>query len=293
MFGKRILITGSKGQLGSELQQLAYASDFEFIYTDIEELDLTNACYVDEFFNREKIDFCINCAGYTAVDKAESEPELAEKINTSAVKTLSQACGEHDATLIHISTDFVFDGRSSMPYTEEMDARPISTYGKTKLMGELEALKHNIRTLVIRTSWLYSSFGNNFVKNMIRLGQEKDRIRVVFDQVGTPTYCRDLAYAIIHILHSLVDGHNYPDSVRGVYHYSNEGVASWYDFALEIFKQKNMDVDVVPIRTEEYPTPAPRPSFSVMDKSHIKKVFGLDIPYWKDSLAECLKLIKI
>ena len=291
MINKRVLVTGSNGQLGSEIRQLSDRTDFDFIFTDIEELDLTNPSYVEAFFDKENIDYCINCAAYTAVDKAESEPEITHKINVEAVKNLAMACSTHDVSLIHISTDFVFNGKSNIPYTENMEPDPISIYGRSKLEGEQKALNHNLNTLVIRTAWLYSSFGGNFVKTMLQLGRDKDSLKVVVDQVGTPTYARDLAHAIIKIIQKLSSGHKNVNEITGIYHFSNEGIASWYDFAMEIFRQKKIEIEVNPVRTMAFPTPATRPQYSVMDKSRIKEVFGLKIPYWKDSLATCLMLI--
>ncbi len=277
--------------MGNEIRKSSAGYDHEFFFTDIEELDLTNACYVEAFFNDHTIDYCINCAAYTAVDKAESELEIARKINVDAAKNLALACADHETVLIHLSTDFVFNGRSNTPYTEQDEPDPINVYGKTKLDGENAALNHNKNTIIIRTSWLYSSFGNNFVKTMLRVGHEKDALNVIFDQLGSPTYAGDLAAAILQIIRQLNEGRHNINDVRGIYHYSNEGVASWYDFAHEIFRQRGIDIHVTPVRTKEYPTPATRPQFSVMDKSSIKEVFDLQIPYWQDSLAACINLI--
>jgi len=297
---KTILITGANGQLGSEIRELSPGFNYEFIFTDVEELDLTNPSYVDSFFTEHQIDFCINCAAYTAVDKAEDDPDAARKINVEAVKNLAMACAENNAIFLHVSTDFVFNGRSNIPYTEEDAAYtavdkaeddPVSVYGRTKLDGELAALNHNLGTIILRTSWLYSSFGNNFVKTMLRLGREKDRLSIIFDQVGTPTYGYDLALAILKIVDRLNTGQSNIMEVKGVYHFSNEGVASWYDFAMEIFLSRNIDIKVIPVRTSEYPTPATRPQFSVMDKQKIKQTFNIEIPHWKESLIRSLKLI--
>jgi len=288
---KTILITGANGQLGSEIRELSPGFNYEFIFTDVEELDLTNPSYVDSFFTEHQIDFCINCAAYTAVDKAEDDPDAARKINVEAVKNLAMACAENNAIFLHVSTDFVFNGRSNIPYTEEDEADPVSVYGRTKLDGELAALNHNLGTIILRTSWLYSSFGNNFVKTMLRLGREKDRLSIIFDQVGTPTYGYDLALAILKIVDRLNTGQSNIMEVKGVYHFSNEGVASWYDFAMEIFLSRNIDIKVIPVRTSEYPTPATRPQFSVMDKQKIKQTFNIEIPHWKESLIRSLKLI--
>lgn len=281
-----ILVTGANGQLGSELNIISTYEAFDFIFTDIDEMDLTNASAVNSFFNTQKIDFCINCAAYTAVDKAEKNVETARLINVDAVQNLAEACTINNTYLIQVSTDFVFRGDSFLPLTEEIKPDPISVYGFTKLEGENIALKTNKRTIVIRTSWLYSSFGNNFVKTMMRLGKERDELGVIVDQIGTPTYASDLAKVIIDIIKN-------PDleDKCGLYHYSNEGVASWYDFAKSIFDIKSIDVNLNAINTSQFPTPAKRPAFSVMDKSKIKDSFNIKIPYWRDSLSLCLDLL--
>lgn len=282
-----ILVTGANGQLGSELNIISAYEAFEFIFTDIDELDLTNASAVNSFFNTQKIDFCINCAAYTAVDKAEKNVESARLINVDAVQNLAEACTINNTYLIQISTDFVFRGDSFLPLTEEIKPDPISVYGFTKLEGENIALKTNKRTIVIRTSWLYSSFGNNFVKTMMRLGKERDELGVIVDQIGTPTYASDLAKVIIDIIKNT----DLEDKC-GLYHYSNEGVASWYDFAKSIFDIKSIDINLNAINTSQFPTPAKRPAFSVMDKSKIKNSFNIKIPYWRDSLSLCLDLLE-
>jgi dTDP-4-dehydrorhamnose reductase len=282
-----ILITGSNGQLGSELQSLGENSPHHFDFTDVDELNICNEAEIDSYFNKNKIDMVINCAAYTAVDLAEKEIDKALMINATAPRLLAEKCRLARAAIIHVSTDFVFDGSSCRPYTEEDPVAPVNVYGQTKYEGELRVLKENPRSLIIRTSWLYSTFGNNFVKTMIRLGQSRNELGVVFDQVGTPTYAGDLAKAILQIIDQL---EGIPDGNEkwGIYHYSNEGVASWYDFAYEIFKMKKIKVNLKPIRTSEYPTPARRPHFSVMDKSKIKSAFDLVIPYWKESLRGCI-----
>lgn len=278
-----ILVTGAKGQLGSELRKLHHSLDKnDFIFADAEELDITEEDMVKDFFKSNKISHCINCAAYTAVDKAENEAEKAELLNTKAVRLLAEQCAKQSATLIHISTDYVFDGKNYTPYTEVDMANPVNVYGKTKLLGEQMALSKNPKTIVIRTSWLYSTFGNNFVKTMIRLAETKPSISVVADQVGTPTYAEDLAKAILQLTHT-------SSPHFGIYHYSNEGVASWYDFAHAIFQIKKLDINLIPIKTEAYPTPAKRPAYSILDKSKIKQTFGLMIPHWRESLEKCLK----
>lgn len=286
----KILVTGANGQLGSELNIISAYEPYEFIFTDIDELNLTDALQVNLFFNTHKIDFCINCAAYTAVDNAEKNVEAARAINVDAVQNLAEACTINNTYLIHISTDFVFRGNAFLPLTEESKPDPVSVYGFTKLEGENMALKTNHKTLVIRTSWLYSSFGNNFVKAMIRLGKEKDELGVIVDQVGTPTYAGDLAKAIMEIIKN--SDQNNLEQNCGLYHFSNEGVASWYDFAKAVFDIKSLDVNLKPLKTSEYPTNAKRPQYSLLDKSKIKDTFDLKIPYWRDSLSLCLELIE-
>jgi len=282
-----ILVTGSNGQLGSELKSLAKNSSHHFDFTDVDELNICNEAEIDFYFSKNKFDMVINCAAYTAVDLAEKEIDKALLINSTAPRLLAEKCRLTRAAIIHISTDFVFDGSNCRPYREEDPVAPVNVYGQTKYEGELRVLKENPRSLIIRTSWLYSTYGNNFVKTMIRLGQSRDELGVIFDQVGSPTYAADLAKAILKIagqLERLPDG----DEKWGIYHFSNEGVASWYDFAFEIFKMKKMKINLKPIRTRDYPTPARRPHFSVMDKSKIKSAFNLEILYWKESLSNCI-----
>lgn len=287
---KTILVTGANGQLGSELNVISAYESFDFIFTDVEELNLIKGEDVNSFFNTHKIDFCINCAAYTAVDKAEKDIAAARAINVEAVQNLAEACTINNTILFHVSTDFVFRGNTYKPINEESKPDPISVYGFTKLEGENIATKTNPKTIVLRTSWLYSSFGNNFVKTMIRLGKERDELGIVIDQVGTPTYAGDLAKAIVQIIKT-ADEIDLDDKF-GIYHYSNEGVASWYDFAKAIFDLKSIEVSVKPLSTTEFPTQAKRPNFSLMDKSKIKNAFKLKIPYWRDSLKLCLELIE-
>lgn len=283
----KILVTGSYGQLGNELKVLsAEYPEWQFLFTDADTLDITDAFSVQSFFDRNKPDFVINCAAYTAVDKAEKDVETAEKVNTLAPELLAKATAETGGKLIHISTDYVFDGTSYLPYSESDAENPVSVYGKTKLDGEERALAANQQTMIIRTSWLYSSFGNNFVKTMIRLGHERGLLNVVFDQVGTPTYAADLASVILFIIAGTEARPE--DFVPGVYHYSNEGVASWYDFAKTIFELSAMNVRINPVRSDQFPTAAKRPAFSVLDKTKIKTTYCAEIPYWKDSLEICL-----
>lgn len=291
----KILVTGSKGQLGSEIKLLEKDyPNFGFVYTDVEELDITNKQEVKKLFDKEKFDFCINCAAYTAVDKAEEDEEKAEKINVLGSKNLALACKENNSTLIQISTDFVYDGKKPRPYKEFDIPNPISVYGKTKLEGEQETMKNNPKTFIIRTSWLYSTFGNNFVKTMLRLIKEKEELRIVSDQTGTPTYARDLAKAVLDVTSTICHSEQNKESqpTYGIYHYSNEGTATWYDFTKAVAEYtNNQTCNIKPIDTEDYPTPAKRPAYSVMNKNKIKGVWKIKIPHWRESLKECLKKI--
>ncbi|MBN1180755.1 MAG: dTDP-4-dehydrorhamnose reductase [Bacteroidales bacterium] len=284
-----ILVTGSNGQLGSEIQNLSKLfPELDFTYTDINQLDILNSFDLEVFFKNKKFDYIVNCAAYTAVDKAESEPDIAEAINTTAVKNLIKFASQKNARFIHTSTDYVFDGKNHRPYTENDTPNPQSKYGITKLKGEAEALKYE-QTMIIRTSWLYSSYGNNFVKTIRRLGNERDTLKVVYDQAGTPTYAKDLAKAIIHIISDTAN--NSRKFIPGIYHYSNEGICSWYDFAVEIISQSSIHCKIIPIESKDFPTPAKRPFYSVLNKSKIKETYELVIPYWKDSLIECLNIM--
>ena len=281
-----ILVTGSNGQLGSEIRELSSEYDYNFLFTDRSNLDITNSVEVKNFINSNNINAIINCAAYTAVDKAEEDEVNADKINHLAVKYLAQIAKDKNIKLIHVSTDYVFDGENFKPYTEDDRTNPNGVYGKTKLDGEKAIQDINpLNSLIIRTSWVYSSFGNNFVKTMLRLGKERDSLGVIFDQVGTPTYARDLAKAILDIIPNINN-----EKVE-IYNYSNEGVLSWYDFAKEIMRMAKIDCNINPIETKEYPTPAKRPHYSLLNKSKIKKEFNLTIPFWKDSLDECLKVM--
>lgn len=287
----RILVTGANGQLGSELRELsAKYTDYEFTFTDVAELDITNIDSLNAYFQSQpKFDFLINCAAYTAVDAAETNQELAFKLNTTAVDMLVEMAGKYGFFLIQISTDYVFDGEKNRPYDEEDVPIPSSIYGKTKNDAERLILYSDIRAIVIRTAWLYSTYGKNFVKSMIKYGTERDELNVVFDQVGTPTYAADLADAILQILPQL---QAMPKPYTDLFHYTNEGVCSWYDFTQHILRHENINCRVNPIRSEQYPTPAKRPAFSVLDKSKIKTKFGITIPYWTDSLDVMLKKLK-
>jgi len=282
-----ILVTGSNGQLGSEIKALSESyTDYNFFFTDVDNLDITEYQDLNIFFTKNKIDYVINCAAYTAVDRAEEDTDNARYININAVKYLSQISRKHNAFLIHISTDYVFDGKNYKPYTENDPICPTSVYGKTKAEGESEVISHTEKAIIIRTSWLYSSFGYNFVKTILKYGQERGKLNVVFDQIGTPTYAADLAKSILNIIPKLKNKNNVE-----IYHFSNEGVCSWYDFAKEIIEISKIKCDIIPIETKDYPLPAPRPHFSVLDKSKIKKEFQIIIPYWKVSLKICMDKI--
>jgi dTDP-4-dehydrorhamnose reductase len=280
----KILITGANGQLGSEIKKLSASySTLAFDYTDVDVLDITNIEAIRNYSKQKNYSYIINCAAFTAVDKAESDFDLAMKINRDAVANLATVASEINAVFIHVSTDYVFDGTSNKPLTEDLPTNPQSAYGRTKLEGELAALKYD-KSLVIRTAWLYSTFGNNFAKNMLRYGAEREELRIVADQTGTPTYAEDLARAILDIV--LFTDKN---GVKpGIYHYSNEGVCSWFDFTWEIINFAKLKCKVNPINTEDYPLPAKRPAYSVFNKSKIKRTFNLEVPYWKTSLYKCL-----
>lgn len=314
---EKILVTGANGQLGSEIRSLVMSDELgvmndgkknnsklktqnsKFYFTDKDKLDITDEAAVRSFVEANGIDTIINCAAYTAVDKAESQPELADAINHQAVEILARLAKERGMAMVHISTDYVFDGKNYRPYIEEDDVAPQGVYGATKLLGEraMQAIDP-ARSIIIRTSWVYSSYGANFVKTMLRLGKERDELGVIFDQVGTPTYARDLAEAILRIVMSdelrvmnektIQNSKFKTQNSVGVYHYSNEGVASWYDFAKAIFEIAGIKCRVKPIETSEYPTPATRPHYSVLNKRKIKTTFNISISYWKDSLERML-----
>ena len=273
----KILVTGSNGQLGSEIKNLvATFPHLKFVFVDLEELDITKAKEVEDLFKEHHFDYCINCAAYTAVDKAEEDVENATIVNVDGPTNLAKACAKNGATLIHVSTDFVFDGSNNTPYNEGEPTQPLGVYGQTKLDGELAVEKNVEQHFILRTAWLYSQFGNNFVKTMLRLAEDRAELNVIVDQVGTPTNAADLANAIMHIVST-------QSKAYGVYHYSNEGVASWYDFAITIFELGNKKIKVNAIPTSAYPTPAKRPHYSVLDKTKIKQL-GVVVPYWKDAL---------
>ena len=277
-----ILITGCNGQLGNEMQlQEKEHPQHTFFNTDVQELDITDQQAVGQFVNDNQIDGIVNCAAYTSVDKAEDNEELARLLNSVAPAYLAAAVERRGGWLVQISTDYVFDGTNHTPYTESEPTCPNSVYGRTKLEGEQQALQACRRTMIIRTAWLYSTFGNNFVKTMIKLGREKQKLGVIFDQIGTPTYARDLARAIFVAIEQGI--------VPGIYHFSNEGVISWYDFTKAIHRLAGITTcHVRPLHTSEYPTPANRPHYSVLDKTKMKETYGIEVPYWEESLKECI-----
>ena len=286
----KVLITGANGQLGSEIKELASEyENLQCVFKDLPELDICDAEVLNTFIIDQHINAVINCAGYTAVDKAEEEALIAQKVNSEGVLNLANALKKVDGKLIHISTDYVFDGNHSQPYKESDPVSPVGVYGKTKRAGELLVFNSSIDAIVIRTSWLYSMYGNNFVKTMLRIGNNKKSIQVVSDQLGTPTYAKDLAKTCLDILS---DAGSTNISKKGsLYHYSNEGVTSWYDFATAIMEISNIDSKVIPIETKDYPTLTKRPMYSVLDKSKIKSDFKVTIPHWRDSLTNCIKKI--
>ena len=283
---KTILVTGAYGQLGSELKSIsAQYPLYKFLFTDADTLDICNENDLKNFFARTTVDFMVNCAAYTAVDKAEDDAENACKINKDAVRLLAKFAAKNKIKLVHISTDYVFDGKSHIPYTEDLAVNPQSVYGKSKAGGEQEILSLAPQSVIIRTSWLYSSFGNNFVKTMLKLGAEREKLNVVFDQIGTPAYAADLAVAVMQIVTA-------QEFIAGIYHFSNEGVCSWYDFAIAIHKAAGIkNCKVLPIESKDYPAKAPRPFYSVLNKAKIKATYGIDIPHWEDGLARCVKLL--
>ena len=280
-----ILVTGCKGQLGTELQKIAGA-EHQWLFTDIDTLDICNKAAVDECFAKHQIDVCINCAAYTAVDKAEDEPQLATLVNTFAPKVLAEACKKHDALLIHVSTDYVFGGDATEPYKVDDPINPQSVYGGTKADGERAIRESGCNYMIVRTAWLYSSVGKNFVKTMLMLGDTKDEINVVADQKGCPTWAHDLAVALLALLKK-----NGKDEVHETFHFTNEGQITWYDFATAIMEIGEKKCKVNPITTDQYPTKAKRPAYSVLDLSKIKEYAGIVIPDWRESLVKCIEEI--
>jgi dTDP-4-dehydrorhamnose reductase len=285
-----VLVTGSNGQLGNEIRlQTDKISGVNFLFHDVDTLDITDVAALKALFIEHKPDFIINCAAYTAVDKAETDIDKAYLINETACENIALVANEFSTKIIHVSTDYVFDGTNFTPYKETDLTNPTSVYGKSKLAGE-KCFDNNLNALIIRTSWLYSNFGNNFVKTMFKLGSERTEIKVICDQVGTPTNAADLATAILQIVQLTIKSEK--AFVSGVYHFSNEGACSWYDFASEVMLQFGLKCRVIPVETHEYPTPTKRPAYSVLNKSKIKSTFGIQIPWWKDSLTVCINRLK-
>lgn len=285
-----VLVTGSKGQLGSEIKELQYSyNSIKFIFKDLPEFDISNYQNVKKFVIENEITTIINCAAYTNVDKAEEEFELARKVNSDGILNLVKVMELVDGKIIHISTDYVFNGTSFKPYEEGFKVDPISVYGKTKREGELAVINSNIEGIVIRTSWLYSAYGNNFVKSMMNLGNENQELNVIFDQIGSPTYAGDLASVCLEILSK---GRDQINKKGEIYHFSNEGVASWYDFAIAIMEISKINCKVLPILTKDFPIKTKRPHFSVLNKTKIKNDFNIQIPYWRDSLKKCINKLQ-
>ena len=284
---KTILVTGANGQLGNEMRVISSAYPaYNFLFVTKEDLPIDDTEAIKKYFANHVIDFCVNCAAYTAVDKAETEPEKALLINATAVGNLAKTCKQYNTQFIHISTDYVFDGTSSIPYKEDHPVAPVNMYGDTKLKGEKVAQQNNPGTIIIRTSWVYSSFGNNFVKTMVRLMKEKEHLNVVSDQQGCPTYAADLAAAIMQMISSGKAAEN-----PGIFNYSNSGIINWWQFAIAIKELSHSKCIVHPIPSSNYPTPAKRPVYSVMDTGKIQKTFAVNIPFWKDSLQKCFLLL--
>lgn len=284
----QILVTGANGQLGNEIRNLAKDyPDYTFFFTDVDDLDITSISQVENFLNQQKIDIIVNCAAYNVVDGAEKDTETAFLINSIAVKYIAQLARKKNIFYIHVSSDYVFDGMKNMPYLESDQPNPLSAYARSKHEGETQVQNTLDNGAIIRTSWLYSSYGNNFVKTILKHAQEKDQLKVVSDQVGTPTYAADLANAILQFIphHKQING-------VGIFHYSNEGIASWYDFAKAILEISGIECKIVPVDTKDYPLPALRPFYSVLNKSKIKSFLDIEIPYWRDSLKVCLNKIK-
>ncbi|KAA3633034.1 MAG: dTDP-4-dehydrorhamnose reductase [Bacteroidetes bacterium] len=286
---QKILVTGANGQMGSTFASLSeHYPEYDFYFHDKDTLDICNLVAVESWFETHPVDYCINCAAYTAVDKAEADKDLAEAVNVTGVVNLAKVCSKLGIPMIHFSTDYVYHNSSNLPYTESDPTEPKGIYAITKLEGENQLQSIHPKSMVIRTSWVYSNFGHNFVKTMLRLGREREQLTVVYDQIGAPTYAEDLVVAIMHIIDQVSNGQLDIDKLPGVYNYSNEGVCSWYDFAIAIFEISGIECEVQPISTEEYPTPASRPPFSVLNKSKFKTTFNQQIPQWREALKRML-----
>ncbi len=288
-----ILVTGANGQVGKELQGLASLfSQYDFVFADLPDFDITDTEAIRSLYDKHKFAYCINCAAYTAVDKAESDAELAYKVNVFGVENLATIGLDYNTQLIQLSTDYVYHNHQNTPFKEGDPTNPQGVYASTKLQGDEIAAKIDSKSTIIRTSWVYSAFGHNFVKTMLRLGQERDSLGVIFDQIGTPTYAYDLAKAILTIIQKVDKNEIEASKLSGVYHYSNEGVTSWYDFAKAIFRIENIQCKVNAIETKDYPTPAKRPHFSLLNKQKIKSTFDIEIPHWEESLDQCIQQLK-
>lgn len=287
-FQETILVTGANGQVGNELRDIAAEfPQYKFLFTGSESLSITDEESVKSFFENTRIHYCINCAAYTAVDKAETDKENAFLVNSAAVGFLASVCKEHQAKFLHISTDYVYDGSTKEPLKEEGKVAPLSVYGRSKLQGEELAFRQNPDSLIIRTSWVYSAYGHNFVKTMMRLLVEKKELNIVADQIGCPTYAADLAKVIMRFVTEHADGNNH----QGIFNYSNYGMTSWFQFALFIKEKIASVCNLHPVSTEQYPTPARRPNYSVLDTSKIRKALGIEIPFWKESAGKCIETL--
>lgn len=285
----KILVTGANGQLGNSIRSLASQyPEFNFLFTDVDTLDICDPVAVHLYVTKNQVNYILNCAAYTAVDKAEDNEEICSRINWIAVRNLGDAACSVGAKVIHVSTDYVFDGTNCQPYVETDATCPVSAYGRTKLAGEKALMEACPNSVIIRTAWLYSEFGTNFVKTMLRLGSEREELRVIFDQVGTPTYAGDLAAAILAIVEQASNDFFVP----GIYHFSDEGACSWYDFTVKILQLADITCRVVPIETKEYPTLATRPHYSVLNKGKIKQIYKISIPHWEESLRSCMARLR-
>jgi len=292
MTNPTILVTGAKGQLGQCFEHLAgQYPGWKFEFLDVDKLDITNRRAVFSYFEKKQLNWCINCAAYAAVDKAESEAGLARRVNVNGARNLAEACARHKSTLIHFSTDYVYHTKHNSPYLESDPASPKGVYARTKLAGDLAVLKVNPQAMIFRTSWLFAPYGRNFVRTILHFGAEQQALNVVYDQLGSPTYAPDLAAMVLKLIEQVENKKLDRAALAGIWHYSNEGVCSWYDFAKAVIDIKGLQCKINPIETKDYPLPAPRPPFSVLNKAKIKKAFGVEIPHWRDSLERCLAVL--